>query len=78
MRGICINCMGFGELLSCPVGPHQGNQRDLYQEQLLLCSTCRQALIAGRLSEFHDRYGSQVTVTRDDLERKKDGHGRLT
>lgn len=70
MRGLCTNCMGFGELLSCPVGPEQGTQRDPYQEQLLLCSICRNALIAGRLSEFHQRYGREVTVTRKDLERQ--------
>lgn len=78
MKGICTNCMGYGEILSCPVGPDQGTQRDLYREQILLCGTCMRALVGGRLGEFHSRYGKEVTVTRDDLERKKEGHGRLT
>ncbi len=76
MKCICTNCMGFSELLSCPVGPYQ---RDQYQEQLLLCGTCLRSLVAGRLSEFHDRFGSEVTVTRKDLEpHKKDNDGRVT
>lgn len=79
MRGICTNCMGFGELFSCPVGGEQGSQRDPYREQLLLCGTCMKALVAGRLSEFHSRFGSEVTVTRKDLEpHKKDNDGRVT
>lgn len=79
MRGICTNCMGYGDIVPCSVGPEKGTQRDPYRNEILLCPPCTFALTDGRLSEFHARYGSEITVTRDDLEpQKKDGDGRVT
>jgi len=78
MRGICTNCMAFGNVRNVPVGNDKGHQRDPYRDQIPLCSLCEEALGKGSLREFHERYEDSTTVYRDALEPEKETDGRVT
>lgn len=60
---LCNNCLDSSDSVrAVPVGPDKGSQRDPYRETLDLCPLCRDALISGDLSSFHDFYCSERTI----------------
>lgn len=60
--------MAFGNIRGVPVGHDKGHQRDPYRDEIPLCSLCEEDLVLGSLSKFHERYRSNATVARADLE----------
>ena len=62
--------MTYGPIKSIEIGPEIGSQLDPYREKIQLCEYCGNCLRQGEMARFHGRYGNQVTVKRDELERR--------
>lgn len=59
---LCGNCLESGNHRPVDVGPNMGTQREPYRAYIVLCETCRTALIGGDFTTLHERYRAERTV----------------
>ena len=58
---LCENCLEDAAM-PVPFGPMQGHQRDEYQDKLMLCASCRGALLKHDFFTFNTRFTLERTI----------------